>query len=636
MCGIIGIINPENTLQNNDLLDLISHRGPDDTGYYTEKNIFLGHKRLAIVDLTAFGHQPMFSNDENFVIVFNGEIYNHLEIKMDLIGKGYLFKGESDTETLLFGFIEYGAEILSKLNGIFAFAIYNKKDNSIFIARDHFGVKPLYYSYDGFNLCFASELKVICNNTSFNKDLNFSALSKYINFLYSPDESTPFKNIKKLSAGHFIHYKIATNQFELSKYYDIPFDGKISNSSLEVLTQDLERHLINAVERQLMSDVPIGFFLSGGLDSSLIAAIAQKLNPEKSIECYTIDYGSDNLTNEGFVNDLYYAKLIAHKLNFKLNIVKAEVDIVKDFDKMIWHLDEPQADPAPLNVLNICSAARQNGIKVLLGGTAGDDLFAGYRRHKALNYEKYIDFLPRQVWTFLNKMSSNLDANKPLNRRLRKFMNETSKCKLDRMAGYFAWIPYSHNLNLFTKTIQYKLSNSHPSNVLLDLIKNISNEKSDLNKMLYWEMKTFLAGHNLNYTDKMSMAEGVEVRVPFLDLDLVNFSTTIPPKYKLKGNETKYILKKVAEKYLPKEIIYRPKSGFGAPIRKWITEDLDEMISVRLSPEIIRSRGIFDEKAVWQLINDNKAGKIDASYTVWSLLAIESWMQQFVDGKKLF
>jgi asparagine synthase (glutamine-hydrolysing) len=636
MCGIVGIINSNGKMLHENILDIISHRGPDDFGDYCEKEVYLGHRRLSIVDLSATGHQPMQSVDEKHVIVFNGEIYNHLDIKKDLIEKGYTFNGVSDTETLLYGFIEYGPEILKKLNGIFAFAIFSKDDNSIFIARDHFGVKPLYYFFDGFNLCFSSELKAIINQKDVNKDLDFSALSKYINYLYSPDETTPFKSIKKLAAGHFIRYKIATNQFELSKYYDIPFDGKVSNSTLEVLTKDLEHHLINAVERQLMSDVPIGFFLSGGLDSSLIAAIAQKLNPEKIIECFTIDYGSDKLSREGFADDLFYAKLISQKLNFKLNIVKAEIDIVKDFDKMIWHLDEPQADPAPLNVLNICYAAKQKGIKVLLGGTAGDDVFSGYRRHQALSYEKYLDILPKQVWTFFYKISSNLDANKPLNRRLRKFLNETNKSKLDRMAGYFAWLPYAHNFNLFTNTIQDNLNYNHPSKVLFDLLKNIPNETSDLNKMLYWEMKTFLMGHNLNYTDKMSMAVGVEARVPFLDLDLVNFSTTIPAEFKLKGNETKYILKKVAEKYLPKEIIYRPKSGFGAPIRKWIIVDLEDMIKERLAPDVIKARGIFDEKAVWQLINDNKAGKIDASYTVWSLLAIESWMQQFVDGKKLF
>jgi asparagine synthase (glutamine-hydrolysing) len=273
---------------------------------------------------------------------------------------------------------------------------------------------------------------------------------------------------------------------------------------------------------------------------------------------------------------------------------------------------------------------------VLLGGTGGDDIFSGYRRHQALNYEKFISIIPSSLWKFLNNQMVRLNVTNPLFRRLRKFMNESYKNKIDRLAGYFAWLPFEINVSLFAVNNRYEINGNNPANILIDLLNNIPLENNDLNKMLYWEMKTFLIGHNLNYTDKMSMAAGVEVRVPFLDVDVVNFSTRIPPKYKLNGNETKYILKKVAEKYLPKEIIYRSKSGFGAPIRKWITEDLEEMIAERLSPEVIRSRGIFDEKAVSQLINDNKAGKIDASYTIWSLLAIESWMQQFVDGKKLF
>ncbi len=636
MCGIVGIIKEDAEKYIGDFMQYIGHRGPDDDGIFLEKGIAFGQTRLSIVDLSPLGHQPMITDDGNYIIVFNGEIYNHLEIRETLIQRGYQFKGSSDTETLLNGFVEYGADILEQLNGIFAFALYNKKTNEVLFARDQFGVKPFYYFTDKNQFYFASELKALTADALLNKEIDNAAIMDYINYLYCPDEKTPFKQVKKLPAGHYIKYQLSTHQFEIKKYYEVPFNNKVNNASLDELSFELERKLFKAVERQLMSDVPVGFFLSGGLDSSLIAAIAQQLNPEKPITCFTVDSGDTDIDQEGFANDLYYAKLLSDKLQFNLHIVDAKIDVLKDFDKMIWHLDEPQADPAPLNVLNICKEARNKGIKVLLGGTAGDDLFSGYRRHQALNFEKYLSNSPAYIWSTAKDFSKKLDVSKPLNRRIRKFLNDADKTKLERMAGYFSWIPYENNLNLYSDSIKKELKNYNPAKVLFDLLDNIPKEKSDLNKMLYWEIKTFLTGHNLNYTDKMSMAVGVEARVPFLDLELVNFSTTIPPHLKLKGNTTKFILKKVAEKYLPHEIIYRPKSGFGAPVRKWITQDLDEMIAERLSVENIELRGLFDAKAVWELIEDNKKGKIDGSYTVWSLLAIESWMQQFVDGKKLF
>jgi asparagine synthase (glutamine-hydrolysing) len=300
---------------------------------------------------------------------------------------------------------------------------------------------------------------------------------------------------------------------------------------------------------------------------------------------------------------------------------------------MIYHLDEPQADAAPLNVYNICLAAREKGYKVLIGGTAGDDLFSGYRRHQAISYERYYNFIPKFISTTLKKISTFLSPKVPLFRRIRKLLIDINKSKLERMAGYFRWIPIKLNLSLFSAKNRLLLKNNNPNNYLYELLKNIPNENSDLNKMLYWELKTFLVDHNLNYSDKLSMAAGVEARVPFLDKELLEFSTKIPAKYKLKGMTTKYILKKVAERYLSKEVIYRTKAGFGAPVRKWITEDMDLMISNKLSKSNIEAQGIFNFESVNDLIQMNKKGEIDASYTIWGLLAIESWYSQFVNVK---
>jgi asparagine synthase (glutamine-hydrolysing) len=632
MCGIVGIISFDAETKIQECSKLISHRGPDDDGYYVDGKMALAHRRLSIQDLSNLGHQPMISSDGNLIIIFNGEIYNHREIRNELESK-YKFVSQTDTETILYGYMEYGKEILNKLNGIFAFSIYNKYTKELFIARDHFGVKPLYYYCDDNLFWFSSELKSILP-VEFKKELDLEAIENYLTFLYCPGEKTPFKKVLKLLPGHFISLNINNfKSFDIIKYYDIPFDNSRINKSEKELINELENLLIIAVQRQLISDVPVGFFLSGGLDSSCIVALAKKLHPDKKFNCYTIRTNDAQESKEGFSDDLYYARIVAKHLDVNLIEVESNIDIVNDFDKMIFHLDEPQADPAPLSVLKICSKAREDGHIVLLGGTAGDDLFSGYRRHQALRIEKYIKFIPLFVRKILKKITSNLSVSKPLSRRLRKLTSNFDLSKLDRLVSYFSWINNDVLKNIFSKHLKEQNRLHNPLNILKEALLNIPKEKDILNQMLYLEMKYFLTDHNLNYTDKMSMATGVEVRVPFLDKELVEFSLQIPTHLKMNGITTKYILKKVMEKYLPHEVIYRSKSGFGAPVRKWILEDMDHIIQDYLSKTDIEKRNIFDFKQVQKLINDNKAGSIDASYTIWALLSIESWMKQFYDVK---
>jgi len=630
MCGISGVLSNK----VNDLIEsingAISHRGPDDQGIFKEGNLALGHQRLSILDLTSNGHQPMHTEDNSLVIIFNGEIYNHLEIRDKLTSK-YRFKSQSDTETILYGYKEYGVNIFSQLNGIFALAIYDRRKQQLIICRDQFGVKPLYYYHKDETFFFGSEIKSFLKIPGWDKSINYNALVNYLHFLWSPESDTPFKYIKKLPAGHYATIDVKKPQhLAIKKYYEIPFDGQYENYSEEEWVKRLDEAFTKAVERQLLSDVPIGFFLSGGLDSSIIVAKAKELTGKK-LQCYTIDTDFSKNGKEGFTNDLYYAKKVAKYLDVNLEIVPAQVDIVNDFDKMIWHLDEPQADAAPLNVLNICKAARRDGNTVLLGGTGGDDLFSGYRRHQALSFEKYINLMPSFVGKGFQKMTSRLSSNNATIRRIKKLSKDFDKPILDRMAGYYGWLPLALNKSLFSETTAKHFNGYDPSNILKNGLSSIPHEKEYLNQMLYWDMKYFLTDHNLNYTDKMSMAVGVEARVPFLDLELVELSTKIPVHLKMKGKEAKYLLKKMSEKYLPKDVIYRPKTGFGAPVRKWITTDLDDMINDYLSPKRINERGIFDSKNVLSLIKKNKEGKIDASYPIWGLLAIESWMQQFVD-----
>ena len=631
MCGIIGVAGESEIRNFKKAVSNIAHRGPDDTGIYNTHNLFLGHQRLSIQDLSDSGHQPMHSADGEWTIIFNGEIYNHLDIRKEIESK-YAFRSSGDTETLLYAFIEYGIDVLKKLNGIFSFAIFHHQSQDLYIVRDQLGVKPLYYYLKDNKLIFGSEIKSFIEIEGFNPAVDISCIANYISFLWSTGETTPFLHVKKLLPGHYIKVnpgKVA--ELSISKYYEIPFNGVYFKTSEDEIIDGLEQHLIKAVERQLLSDVPVAFFLSGGLDSSAIVAIAKKLRPSERLRCYTIKSTDGDLTKEGFANDLTYARKLAQKLDLDLVEVEIDVNIISDFDKMVYHLDEPQADAAPLNVWRICEQAKCDGYKVLLGGTAGDDLFTGYRRHQALNLERNIQKVPLPIRKAIKKFTTLLGNNNSTIRRIKKVAQNIDKPSVDRLYGYFEWLDMDKVKNLFNARNRDSMKNYYPLNYFKELLLNIPQEHSEVNKYLYWELKTFLVDHNLNYTDKMSMASGIEVRVPFLDLELVEYAAKIPPRMKLRGNVVKYVLKKAMEKYLPHEIIYRPKTGFGAPVRQWVTQDLDMKIKEYLGEASILKRDIFDPQKISSLISDNKSGKVDASYSILALMAIESWFRQFVD-----
>lgn len=572
----------------------------------------------------------MHSADGRYTLVYNGEIYNHLELRQRL-PSSIQYRSTSDTETLLWAYAHFGTAVFAELNGIFAFAIYDRKQHEVVLCRDHFGVKPLYYYQKDQEFYFASELKALLAIPALDKRLDYSALMQYIHYLWSPGERTPLQYVRKLQPGYFAVIPVnQPSKWKLERYYNIPLAGERIEESETAWIKRLDTQLTTAVERQLLADVPVGFFLSGGLDSSLIVAKAREILGRK-LPCYTVDTGWGDSKTDGFQDDLVYAKRVAKYLDVDLEIVGGEVSIMDSFDQMIWHLDEPQADAAPLHVLRICQHARSQGHVVLLGGAGGDDLFSGYRRHQALSLERYLQLIPKSIGRAAQKLTRNLPANNPLARRLQKLLKHIDRSPAERMAGYFEWLPLTRNRLLFHPDIQQELGNYDPTNILLNSLADIPKEHSTLNQMLYWEMRYFLPDHNLNYTDKLSMATGVETRVPYLDPDLVAMSAQMPINLKMKGKQTKYLLKKVAENYLPADVIYRPKTGFGAPVRKWIAEDLQPMLTERLSPNRIKDRGLFDPKAVEQLLNDHHQGRIDAAYSIWSLLAIESWMEQFID-----
>lgn len=629
MCGITGILHPDAGQYLPRMGAQLAHRGPDGSGAWVSGNIGLGHRRLAVQDLSDKGHQPMFSADGRYAIVYNGEIYNHWALRESLQTR-HVFQSTCDAETLLYGYIEHGADLLNRLNGMFAFAIVDTHTRELFMARDPFGIKPLYYYAHNQTFLFASEIKALLAFDGLDRSLEAEAWVNYLTFLWSPGETTPFRHVRKLPPGHLLRVKAAApDAVQIERYYQLPFSGQYSDKSESVLADELENLLLEAVERQLLSDVPFGFFLSGGLDSSAIVALARRLRPKAPLRCYTIDTGEAATTREGFTSDLPYARQVAAHLKADLSVVPADLDLMRDFDQMVWHLDEPQADPASLNVLRIAANARRAGDVVLLGGTGGDDLFSGYRRHQALYWESYIQQLPLPLRRCLRQSAQYLKPRRPFFRRLQKFALTLGQPSMARRMGFYGWLPLETTRSLFAPAIQQQIADYDPFQVLEAALREIPAEQSPLNQMLFWEIKYFLGDHTLNYTDKMGMALGVEIRVPFLDPALVAFSAALPPSLKMKGTTTKYLLRKVMEKYLPKPVVYRAKAGFTAPIRQWLNQDLQESVAAKLSPERLARWNIFDPAPVQALMQASQKGEIDGAYPIFALLAIQSWLEQF-------
>jgi len=630
MCGIVGFSGDLSKKDLDIATKVLIHRGPDDTGVFhsESKQIGLGFTRLSILELSQLGHQPMLSNDNNVILTFNGEIYNFKELRSKLEKKGYNFVGNSDTEVVLNMYLEFGIGCLSRLNGIFGLAIFDFRSDELFLARDALGVKPVYYFLNDSLFSFSSEIKSLLKVIPDKLNIDYQSLNRYLTFLWCPGTGTLAESIKKVSPGEVITVKYG-KIIKKNIWYSLP-QKKLQN---KVLSADdaiisTRKFLEKAVNRQMIADVPVGAFLSGGLDSSAIASFASRKNPD--LLCFTIDPigGSD----DDFEEDLPYAIQVAKHLSVDLEVIKINShDLVNDLVEMVWQLDEPLADPAALNVLYISRVARERGIKVLLSGTGGDDLFTGYRRHLALEYESLWTWLPTNFKKNLENFSVRIDQSKTLGRRLGRMFNNASASFDERLCSYFAWARRDDLEKLFSEEIKSSIKLSRADQPMMDFLKEIDPKVRPIDRMLALEQKFFLADHNLIYTDKMSMATGIEVRVPFLDLELVEFAAKIPDKFKQKGRFGKWVLKKAMEPYLPRNIIYRPKAGFGVPLRRWIKYELKDLINEILSEKSVQSRGLFNPRSIKQLILDNESGRCDASYTIFSLLCIEIWCRKFID-----
>jgi asparagine synthase (glutamine-hydrolysing) len=590
--------------------------------------VALAQTRLAIQDLGITATQPMTDPAGRATIVFSGEIYNFKELR-DQLASGYAFRSTGDTEVVLAAYMRWGDDMLGKLNGIFALAIYDHHQRSILLARDGLGVKPLYCVQTKSHFAFASELKALLQVPDFDRSLDLQGLSQYLTYLYSPGERTAFISVRKFPPGHAVRI-VDGRKIREWCFYKLSYGQEHLPFTVTGAADELRQRLDTAIGRQMVSDAPIGAFLSGGLDSSAICALAQRRLGSRQLDCFTIDVCSSAGAKEGFVDDMPYARLAAKALGVSLHVAEVAQDKLVDLEKLVWHLDEPQADPAALNNFYICQHAREQGIKVLLSGAGADDILTGYRRHQALAFEQYWQWLPAFTKQSLANLSRYTRQATPLGRRLHKAFRQAALSPQERMVGYFQWLDQPRLQALWSKEIKAAGILPDPSAPLNAALRALPAGVPALNQMLSLE-RFFLTDHNLNYTDKMSMAAGVEVRVPFLDRDMIDFATRLPVDYKQHGRVGKWIFRKSMEGILPPELIHRPKTGFGIPLRGWMMAKDNRLEADYLSRASLTRRGLFDPDGVHQLILDNRSGQIDASYVILALACIEIWCRQFVD-----
>ncbi len=637
MCGILGQINFKTIKVDKEkfkrALDLQHHRGPDDGGIFYDKSVMLGHRRLSIIDLDSHAKQPMISENKNFVLVFNGEIYNYIELKEELIQKGYRFNTSSDTEVLLYSFIEYGIDCIDKFIGMFAFAIYNKTNDEVYIARDRLGIKPLYYYQDDEKFIFSSEIKSILALIE-KKQLNKSAISSYMSFRYPILNDTFFQNIYALAPAHYI--KIKKDKIEQKEYWSLVkfFKEQKKDRGEAYYISTLRDILEDAVKLRMRSDVPFGSFLSGGVDSSIITAIMAKNSKEK-IKTFTIGF-----EEEGF-NEFHYAKIIAKQYGTKhKEITLSGENYIDNMGKLIQYKDAPLSVPNEVP-LYLMSKELKKYITVVLSGEGADEIFGGYGRifRSPYDYERI-------------KNIDNLALNDQEKRELcdnfiKKYVKQSFDTEIEHFISIYSYTSFEEKRELLDQTLNLEDVEQKLIKKFLSYFNEIE-EESYYNKIMYVFEKIHLVGL-LHRVDTTTMATSVEARVPFVDHRLVEFAFTIPIKYKLKWIKTppktllsdqisekydtpKYILKKSFEDMIPKEILYRKKMGFPVPLHNWFGRNFNRYAKDVLLSQKAKQRKLYNYENLDRWLNDNRL-ETDHSFAmkIWMLINIEIFMQKYFD-----
>ena len=633
MCGIYGYLSPTGTIDPTILRRMghpLKHRGPDDEGEVildsSEVSVGLGHKRLSIIDLSPAGKQSMANEDETIWITFNGEIYNFREIRKELEGKGHKFRSHSDTEVIVHLYEELGTKCLERLNGMFAFALWDAKQKSLFLARDRTGKKPLHYCVHRGHFLFASEIKALLQHPLVSREIDLKSLNKYLAYEYVPAPNSIFKAIKKLEPGYCLLFR--GGAAVTSQYWDIPMENyPISDRTEAQYIDELKELLERAVTARLeAADVPVGLFVSGGLDSGVVAAIARKA--KENLQCFSIGF------EEASFDESRYAQQVARSLGIKhhLKVFRAQ-EMLHMVERLPEILDEPLADPSILPLYLLSQFAAEH-MKVVLSGDGGDELFAGYQTYQAHKLVTFYDALPGFVKESVKAFAFRLPVSHKylsLDFKIKQFLKGVG---VSSEVRFFLWRGAFSNAErhaLLRPEVRLELQNENAYEEIYRYVRK-SGLTKELERILYLSMKLYLQDNNLVTVDRASMANGLEVRSPLLDRDVVDFVCRLPMEYKLNGLKTKYILKKVAEELLPRNVVYRKKKGFGVPLAKWLTGELREFMLDYLSQERIERQGIFHYPCVSQLIDEQLTMKKDNRELLWTLLVFQTWYERYIES----
>lgn len=640
MCGISGLVNWGDRLVLERMTSLQRHRGPDDHGVWETRFsgdgwVGLGSRRLAILDLSAAGHMPMSTADGRYTIVYNGEIYNYPQLREQLERKGHLLQSHCDTEAILYLYQEFGPQALHCLSGMFAFAIWDREREELFLARDHFGIKPLYYAQQGERLGFASEIKALLEIPDLPRQLNPQALHQYLTFLWVPDPLTMFEGVYKLPAGHFGLFR--KGRLEIQQYWDLRFphaSHQFSNDAI-ALSEELRTRFVKTVKSQMLSDVPIGSFLSAGLDSSGIVAAMSQGNPTP-VRTYTISFPKRYRIGQVSLDDTEVARRTAAHFGCRHTEIEVDPQVVDLLPKLVWHMDEPVADPAIITAYLVNREARKSAT-VLLSGVGGDELFAGYRKHQAHDLARRYQRIPRGLRRrLIEPLIRSLPSMRGTRasgyvRLAKKMARSGSLPPPDRFLMDSTYLTAEQKKAICLPSFHEKVGNLNPWSRHLTYFEKVA-DADFLNQMLYLDTKAFMVSLNLTYNDKMSMASSVEVRVPFLDRQLVEWTAqNVSPSLKLRNGKTKHIFREAMRPLLPAEVLEQKKAGFGAPADRWLAHDLREMTDDLLSETNLRRRKLFDPAAVQSLIDEHRSGRHDWSLQIWQFLTLELWMRTFID-----
>jgi asparagine synthase (glutamine-hydrolysing) len=634
MCGICGIAGDPRFELLEPMTRALAHRGPDDTGIWTDAAaaVGLGHRRLSIIDLSPAGRQPMTNEDGTVWIVFNGEIYDFEAHRRRLEAGGHRFRSRTDSEVLLHLYEDLGPDFLGAVNGMFALALWDADRRRLLLARDHAGIKPLYYRVDGGALHFASEIKALLRVPGVERAVDHERLPEFLTLLWVPGGNTLLRGIRKVEPGQYVVWQ--DGRVETRRWFSLAWDPDESLSEADWVER-VGQTFLRTTRRQMVSDVPLGAFLSGGADSSSIVACMRRSFPDREIRCYTARLRPGDMTRDQFVDDYPYAVKVAEHLGVSLRSVDLEPDMFRLLPKMVYHLDEPDADPAVFPSYRIAQLARDDGTTVLLSGTGGDEVFFGYRSHQAYDRYRQLDRLPVGLLSPFLRLAEAAGARwmgsqSAVVRRLRKFGAGWQRAGLERHLALVDWSSDATRRGLWSAAMAGALAGRSASDALRGDWDRFEGT-GEINRHSHVLLQTFLAAHNFLYTDKSSMAVSLEVRVPFLDLELLRLAVRIPERFKVRRGVTKHVFKRAMEPHLGREILYRSKTGFGVPLRKWMAEDLRPAVGRLLAPERLRARGIFDPDAVARVIAENDANRADHSYLLYCLVCLELWQQTFVD-----